>query len=98
MKRFPIIVYENKECLFPSAAVLAKLSLTKQSILWVHQGLYGMLPSEVIQNELRIRTDRAKLAVEMGEGDHWDVPLGFKWSETEDVLNGAKIVKLLKEK
>lgn len=93
---FPIVIYENKECLFPSATALTKLSLTKQSILWVRQGLYGMIPKEVIQNELQIRVDRVRIAAANNE-DHFDVPLGFKWSETQDVPNGAKIIKLLEE-
>lgn len=93
---FPIVIYEKKECLFPSATVLTKLGLTKQSILWVRQGLYGMIPKEVIQNELRIRADRARIAKANNE-DHWDIPLGFKWSETQDVPNGAKVIELLRE-
>ncbi|KKM08619.1 hypothetical protein LCGC14_1723500, partial [marine sediment metagenome] len=57
----------------------------------------GMIPKEVIQNELRIREDRARI-VEANSEDYWDIPLGFKWSETQDVPNGAKIVELLEEK
>jgi hypothetical protein len=95
----PIIFYENKNCLFLSEEVQGVLKKTPRSILWVHNGLYGLLPSEVIQNELQVRADRKKLWDL--EPNHekwkpwWQVPLGFRWAETEDVPNGARIAELL---
>ncbi len=98
---FPIVIYENKECLFLPEALQFRLKTWPASILWARQGLYGMIPKEVIQNELRIREDRKRLwNAEGNHGkwkDHWEIPLGFKWSETEDVPNGAKVVALLEK-
>lgn len=94
--RNPIIIYENKDCLFLSRASQFRLKTFPTSILWIHQGLYGLIPSGVIQNELRVRSDRAKIAKAEGREYH-DIPLGFRWAETEDVPNGAKITTLLEE-
>jgi hypothetical protein len=99
---FPVVIYESKECLFISEALQSELKTRPASVLWMRQGLYGMIPKEVIQNELRIREDRKRLwDAEGNHGkwkDHWDIPLGFKWSETQDVPNGAKIIELMKER
>ena len=104
----PLIIYEHENCLFLSQGIQDSLRETPRSILWLHNGLYGMLPSALIQNELRIRADRKKLWE--AEGDHekptvtsqrlwkdyWETPLGFRWAETQDVPNGAEIVKRLR--
>lgn len=91
---FPVVFHENKECLFLTEAYQDHFKRFPKSILWARQGLYGMIPKEVIQNELQIREDRARIAKANNE-DHWEIPLGFKWSETEDVPNGVKIIELL---
>ena len=56
--------------------LMKSLKKKPKPILWVRQGIYGIIPVEVIKNELQIREDREKL------GDEQWLPLTFTWRET----------------
>jgi len=92
----PITIYENKDNLFLDKATEDYLNAFPRAILWINRGRFGMIPKEVIQNELSVRRDRARIAEILGV-DHWELPLGFNWSEARDVPNGSKILELLEQ-
>jgi len=97
----PITIYENKDNLFLSQRLQDYLKAFPRSILWINKGQYGMIPKEVILNELSIRADRKRLwDLEPHHGkwkSYWEIPLGFNWSEARDVPNGSKILELLEQ-
>ena len=97
--RDPIVIHENKECLSLSQEFQDQLRAQPAAVLWHRRGLYGLIPEAVIQNELRIREDRKRLfdAEDNQKTTYWDIPLVFKWMETKDVPNGARIVTLLEK-
>jgi hypothetical protein len=94
----PLVIHGNKDCLFLSQEIQDGLREKPRAILWHRKGLYGLIPAAVIQNELRVRADRKKLAeVNDLPGEYHDIELGFRWAESEKVPNGARLVTLLNE-
>lgn len=73
-----ITVQENSHILWMSEAQQEMFRQNPQPIMWIHRGLYGILPKELIQNTLRYRDDAAKFW-------NWLPPLGFRWAECSDI-------------
>lgn len=89
----PLIIHHNSKSWFPSAEILEGLRQNPRPVLWIYNGLHGVLPSELIQNELRIRGDRKRIAESLGELEPWNPPLGFRWAETLTVSGESNMIE-----
>jgi len=82
-----LVINCNDVCWFMSNELQEELKKDPKPILWCRQGLHGVIPNEVIQNELRVRAERKRLAEVMDHlSGYWDLPLGFRWGETLDIV------------
>ena len=76
----PVVQRENGDVLFIEGDVYECLKKKPRPILWVKQGIYGIIPVEVIRNEFQIRADREKL-----DPQCWHLPLTFNWTEAQEI-------------
>ena len=77
----PVIQREDGDVLFIEDSVYECLKKKPRPILWIKQGIYGIIPVEVIKNEFQIRTDRGN-----ADPKCWHIPLTFNWAETVTIL------------
>lgn len=76
----PVIQREDDVVLLIEGDVYECLKKKPRPILWVKQGIYGIIPVEVIKNEFQIRADR-----EQADPECWHLPLTFNWAEAQEI-------------
>ena len=79
----PLIVKESSIRLYITGNQHKKLIKKPKAILWCRDGMYGMLPIEVVKNAIAINGDVANIALAYGGLQR--TRLSFNWNETVEI-------------